>query len=145
MGRKRNAAGDQYHMLNDAARYPLLRSSFAHGTTEIWYMKPEVFRDVGMGLEFLATHFPGEYPEPYNLSKTHIMLGRIAEKNKNDIFGMMQGEIWSPEGEARTLIKMIGLAHTSMSIGDIAVINGSAWFTDSGAGWVNLGRVNKGE
>lgn len=33
----------------------------------------------------------------------------------------MQGEIWSPNGEARALIQQKGLQHTSMSVDDIIV------------------------
>jgi hypothetical protein len=32
---------------------------------------------------------------------------------------MMQGEIWSPQGEAREYIRSLGLKHTSMSAGDM--------------------------
>jgi hypothetical protein len=32
---------------------------------------------------------------------------------------MMQGEQWSPNGEARELIRSLGLSHASMSIGDV--------------------------
>ena len=141
MPRRKNTKGDQYIVLNEAAQYePVL----APGKTEIWYTTPESFRDLGMGLEFVAENFPEEYPEPLNLSKTHIMLGRIKCMDKNHIFHIMQGEQWSPEGEARKLIKRLGLHHTSMSVGDIVVIRGSAWFVDR-MGWVNLGRVDKAE
>lgn len=37
----------------------------------------------------------------------------------NDIFMFMQGEVWSPNGEARELISALGVGHTSMSVGDI--------------------------
>jgi hypothetical protein len=33
----------------------------------------------------------------------------------------MQGEVWSPNGEARGLIEAKGLLHTSMSVGDVVV------------------------
>jgi hypothetical protein len=39
-------------------------------------------------------------------------------KDLDDAYYMMQGEIWSPNGEARFLIKCLGLSHTSMSVGD---------------------------
>lgn len=35
----------------------------------------------------------------------------------------MQGENWSPNGEARSLIEEKGLIHTSMSMGDIVQID----------------------
>lgn len=40
------------------------------------------------------------------------------------VFALLQGEQWSPRGEARDLIKQKGLSHTSMSTGDIMEING---------------------
>jgi hypothetical protein len=136
---RKNAAGDQYRILNEAKHYiPIL----TYGTTEVWYWKNEYMRDLLMGLEWLREHVPGTYPEPYNLSRTHVMVGRVKSKNKADVFMALQGEIWSPNGEARTMIKAMGLGHTSMSVGDILVINGSAWFVD-GVGWVDIGHVNK--
>ena len=38
--------------------------------------------------------------------------------SKDDAFMKMQGEFWSPRGEARPLIRSLGLHHTSMSVGD---------------------------
>lgn len=35
------------------------------------------------------------------------------------IFCEMQGEVWSPKGERRSLIEKLGLCHTSMSVGDL--------------------------
>lgn len=40
--------------------------------------------------------------------------------DQDDVYTQMQGEFWSPNGEARPLIKKLGLGHTSMSIGDCA-------------------------
>jgi hypothetical protein len=31
----------------------------------------------------------------------------------------LQGEFWSPGGEARMLIERLGLEHTSMAVGDV--------------------------
>ena len=36
-----------------------------------------------------------------------------------NLYVWMQGENWSPNGEARDLIRYLGLKHTSMSVGDI--------------------------
>lgn len=138
---KKNAAGDQYLVLNEAAHYD---AALGHGKTEIWYWKPEMSRDIMMGLAWLQTQVPEAYPEPYNLGKTHIMLGRVKCKDLAHLFDIMQGEQWSPNGEARGLIKTLGLNHTSMSVGDIVVVDGSALFVD-GMGWVKLGRVDKKE
>jgi hypothetical protein len=40
------------------------------------------------------------------------------------VFELMQGEKWSPLGEAKNLIQQKGLTHTSMSVGDIIEIKG---------------------
>ena len=37
----------------------------------------------------------------------------------DDAYMNMQGEMWSPNGEARFMIRRLGLRHTSMSIGDV--------------------------
>lgn len=35
------------------------------------------------------------------------------------VYYRMQGEVWSPHGEMRDFIKLLGLSHTSMSVGDV--------------------------
>lgn len=55
-----------------------------------------------------------------SLESTHILL-RTLEKpmDLEEAWEHQQGEIWSPNGEARPLIIEKGLAHTSMSMGDV--------------------------
>lgn len=43
----------------------------------------------------------------------------VEADNLDQVFMKMQGEVWSPEGEARELILSLGLHHTSMSVGDV--------------------------
>lgn len=50
---------------------------------------------------------------------THVHLLNLQAKNLDDVYFKMQGEIWSPNGEARELIRSKDLRHTSMSIGDV--------------------------
>jgi hypothetical protein len=52
------------------------------------------------------------------------------------VFTEMQGEVWSPNGEARELIMSLGLSHTSMSVSDVAydVEEGKYWQVAS-IGW----------
>jgi hypothetical protein len=82
---------------------------------EIWYMKPDWFRE---GIF-------GKKPDPVNLEATHVHLkqlelpGGMAQLQR--VFDEMQGENWSPNGEARPLIEAKGLQHTSMSVGDVVV------------------------
>lgn len=55
------------------------------------------------------------------ISENHKMLVSFFTPHdftNEQIFELMQGETWSPEGEARSLIEAVGLRHTSMSVGD---------------------------
>lgn len=104
-----------YKSLNDA---PYLK--LKQGPTEIWYMRPEHFREGIMGAE----------PDPNDLEKTHVLLGTIQSDVPEDIFFLMQGENWSPRGEANQLILDKGLKHTSMSVGDVIVIDNEVSMVD---------------
>lgn len=56
-----------------------------------------------------------------------------------DVFMMMQGEIWSPHGEAREAIKALGLSHTSMSVGDVAYSHSQdKYYMAKNIGWLIL-------
>jgi hypothetical protein len=76
-------------------------------------------------------------PDPNNLEKTHVLLGTTSIKYLGELYERMQGSYWSPNGEARSLIRSKGLGHTSMSIGDIVKIDDQVWFID-GVGWIDL-------
>lgn len=102
---------------------------FSEGTTEIWYWKQEFAR------EFLLENF-GQI-DPSNLSKTHSLIFKVDETNLESIYYKMQGEIWSPKGEARELITKSGTGHTSMSVGDIIKIGNSVYVV-SGIGFKKL-------
>lgn len=54
-----------------------------------------------------------------NLGDTHVWLMDLEAENPEDVFQKMQGEVWSPNGEAKGLISTRGLCHTSMSVGDV--------------------------
>ncbi len=53
------------------------------------------------------------------LSATHAWLKDVEAEDLEDAFFRMQGEIWSPNGEGRSLIEQRGLLHSSMSVGDV--------------------------
>jgi hypothetical protein len=64
------------------------------------------------------------------LEKTHVFLCETEARDLDHVFYNMQGEIWSPNGEARELIQSKGLRHTSMSVGDVIELDGSYWLPD---------------
>lgn len=111
----------RYETLNDAAKNaPVL----ANGSDlTIWYMKDSASRDFSGGYKWLEEK--GMLPStPADLSKTHIRLGSIKKADLEDVFSALQGEKWSPNGEARSLIRGLDLSHTSMSVGDIILVDG---------------------
>jgi len=76
----------------------------------IWYMKPDYFK----------TYISGRIlPKLSEIQKTHTSLGFVHRKNLEEVFSFMQGENWSPKGEAVPIIYSLGLQHTSMSVGDV--------------------------
>ena len=99
-------------------------------TFAVWYMKPEFFRDGIMGVEWLTKQ--GLMPIATKLDLSHVFLRYVEAESMEKVFGMMQGEVWSPNGEARSRIEALGLSHTSMSVGDVVadVATGKAWIVD---------------
>lgn len=80
-------------------------------TYDAWYMRPEWF-----------THgMRGALPDPAKLEETHVKIKTLEADNPERAFVAMQAERWSPNGEARETIRYAGLAHTSMSVGDVLV------------------------
>jgi hypothetical protein len=101
---------------------------------EVWYFRPERFAD-------FSFETPSDF-DPNNLSKTHICLGTLADiKNSGKtevierLFRDLQGERWSRNGEARELIRGLGLAHTSMSVGDVIRFKSGEVYLCKDAGW----------
>lgn len=121
----REEAGRPYKNLNDAADF---RPELARGKTEVWYMKPTSFTRFITGAEL---------PSISDLKDTHILLGKIKSTDKETIYTALQGDFWSPSGEARSLISKLGLRHTSMSIGDVLKI-GNKYYAISSAGFKEL-------
>jgi hypothetical protein len=104
----------------------------------VWYMRPTWFGEGMMGHAWCKEH--GTLPNPAALEATHVLLKNIFAASLEDVFTAMQGEVWSPNGEASLLIMARGLDHTSMSVGDIAVDPaGKPWMVDR-QGFVELQR-----
>jgi hypothetical protein len=127
----------QYKSLNDAAKYI---SGLAKGTTEIWYTNRASGFEWRKGYDRLKES--GLLPTLQTLKKNHVLLGKIKDKNLDRIFGNLQGDNWSPKGEAWDLISKSGADHTSMSVGDIIKIGNKLLLVDR-AGFVNLSTGKK--
>ena len=131
----RKFAANSYSSLSDAAEVTG-NDKYLPGKTEIWYMKPSAEDDYFRGPARLKERGL-VLPIPQTIRETHILLGTVRETNLDKVWVMMQGETWSPRGEARGLIRGLHLEHTSMSVGD-AIKIGSKLFMVDRAGFVEL-------
>ena len=77
---------------------------------KIYYYKPEFQRDAS---------FSDFHIDPDSIKKTHTHLVDVKADSLDAVYLGMQANMWSPNGEAKELIKSKGLGHTSMSIGDV--------------------------
>lgn len=133
MGENMDREEDQSRGSSGRASYTSLNDAvgddpgFAPGSTQVWYWKSEFSRDLLWG-DFSMV-------DPENLQKTHVLMGSIKETNPDNIFRMMN--LWSKNGEANKLLGIVGSDHTSMSVGDIVVINGKIIGVDK-TGWKEL-------
>jgi hypothetical protein len=119
LGRLRNPVeshAGMYGTLSDAA-HVTGDDRYRGGLTKIWYAPENYPNDYLFGSEWLRNM--GKLPTPETIPRTHKLIGSVSEKDPDAVYAMMQGEVWSPRGQARELIKRLGLEHTSMSIGDI--------------------------
>jgi hypothetical protein len=94
-------------------------------TFAVWYMRTSWF----------TRGIFGEHPDAAKLDATHVHLKDVelsgGQAQLDRVFHMMQAEEWSPNGEAVALIEEKGLGHTSMSVGDVIVVDGQAFMVAS--------------
>jgi hypothetical protein len=121
-----------YESLNDAAEVTGI-NGLRPGKTEIWYMNDKGWEIFSRGPALaLKTGHPLPIGHVVEQSRTHRLLGKIQATNLGGIFGIMQGESWSPDGAGNALVRANGLHHSSMSVGDIIVLpNGAGHMVDS--------------
>lgn len=118
-------------------QYTSLADVYPEGSTEIWYWKEDFARDAMMGAAFMAKQ--GVLPTPETVPDNYVLIGKMRETNPDKIFHMMQGEIWSPEGQANNMIRSSGTGHTSMSVGDIIKV-GNKWLMVDRYGFQDLSK-----
>ena len=75
---------------------------------------------------------------------THVLLSCTKAEYLGELYSKMQGEMWSPNGEARNIIRLLGLSHTSMTVGDIALcLETGEYYSVEITGWKKLPLTNK--
>jgi hypothetical protein len=98
---------------------------------EIWYVNPSDDRE---------RFFNPILPDPKHLKKSHTKVANYLSitNDLEKIYYDMQGECWSPQGEARDLIKNLKLHHTTMSTGDVIKTPDDKLFMVGKVGFVAL-------
>lgn len=119
-----------YQTLNDAQRHDPI---FAAGDRiKVWYVKEQFHRSFCMGAR-MAAKCDGNMIDINDMSKFHALVGSFAgapDLTADDVACLMQGENWSPNGEARDLIRSLGLCHTSFMAGDVVQIGDKFYTSD---------------
>ena len=99
---------------------------------QVWCMKPSFLRGI-----------VGNSPDPNDLSATHVHLKDIKADNQEGVLYRMRAEIWSPNGEALDLLQGKGLAHTTMTIGDVLVDESDAVYQVTAIGFSLLPKLGE--
>jgi hypothetical protein len=79
------------------------------------------------------------------LQTSHVHLCEIEAASLGDAYWRMQGENWSPHGEARGLLQSLGLDHTSMSVGDVLQDEEGVCWECLDLGWRRIEGDSEGE
>lgn len=102
---------------------------------EVWYRRDPTFRS--------DPNLTGD-----NLQDTHVYICYVEQTSAleqdhvsllNMVYTLMQGEMWSPRGQARDLLARRGVFHTSMAIGDVVVTPSGQCFEVDDFGFRSIG------
>lgn len=113
----------QYNSLNDACRNYSIDGAYRRTLSD------PCMSDTGKGpfIEiFYAKRPTFECDGIFVPHETHAKVGEVTHREdwkEGHLYIAMQGEAWSPKGEANSLIERLGLCHTSMSVGDVVVVH----------------------
>ncbi len=122
----------------------LLEKAVGTGEAFVLYLKP-VDSDIFHNIRFGKT----DQININHLFNTHRILCRANHNyDAEKIFWELQGENWSPNGEANSYIQAFDFGHTSMSVGDIIAYpddknNCYMIWVVKNVGFKCLGSVNK--
>jgi len=110
--------------------------------TKIYYYKSDSdsHRDLTMGFSWIARECPTllEQLKGDDITLTHVLLEETDKEDLEEIFTWYQARNWSPNGEARELIKSKGLRHTSLHVGDIVEFDDGTRYICDNVGWNKL-------
>jgi hypothetical protein len=73
------------------------------------------------------------------LHETHVFVREVQAPTLEAVFYLMQAERWSSRGEAQSVIRELGLTHTSMSVGDVVQDESGRCYECLMLGWREIG------
>lgn len=135
------AESTKKHVNKEETSINSLNEIYPNGPYHIWYAKRDYMRDASLGYQFLKEE--GNLPDPNNLQFTHDYVGSIEASDINDVVYKMQGEVWSPNGEAKDFIMRNGISHTTITTGDVICYNDECYMLDMiGFEYIGDGQTN---
>jgi hypothetical protein len=97
----------------------------------------------------LTYHWRGRSGAPQltvsSLVTIHVHVCDVEADSLDDAWRQMQAKNWSPKGEARPLLKRLGLTHTSMSVGDVIRDEEGTYWECMDLGWRTLEDDTQGD
>ena len=91
-----------------------------NGPTAVWYATPAARKIYSKPISEIKED-GYELPTMETINKTHVHLCNVNTTDPKKVVSMLQGENWSPNGEAKDIIRKKGLNHVSITYGDIIV------------------------
>lgn len=103
-------------------------------TYKVFYQKKEILRKT------LSSFNENPIKDQIvDLNSDFVYVISIKADGLEEAFTKMHREFWSPNGKADPLIKNLGLAHTSMCVGDILIDNEKI-MRCSALGWLEINK-----
>ncbi len=109
---------------------------FPMGSVQVWYYREEYARDAHFS-DFASMIGARKPNKMHSLDKTHILLCHTNIEDKEILFTRFQDWPGIHSKETNAYLDSIGLTHTSMSVGDIVVIDENTYLCAS-MGWTRL-------
>jgi hypothetical protein len=97
-----------------------------------WEMKEKKMKIYNVWYRKEPTYWFDKDLKVTDISIKYCPVGNVQAGCLDEVFEHRQSEVWSPKfkKEMTDLIQQLGLSHTSMSVGDVAEVNGNYYQLD---------------
>ena len=132
-----------YYSINDSKKInadPMNSWSYKYAFSGTVWNDPEDMDEIALKWQKEALEQMGVAGISDN--PTHVQMGVVPFEEPEEIYHKMQGDNWSPLGEANQLVRR-NKTHTSMSIGDIVKTPDGKYQIVAGIGFLDLEKLRK--